>query len=134
MWPRSNTPQAVRTAACSVAIPANCTGMSQPWKSTIFAPRADCTAYNTVLSATPGSLWFTIRQSYGRLPITKSREPQQGSAGHGVETIVHAPDGAAADPGLRRGRPGCGRAPAGDRRHRGDHVRGAGPPAGPDPA
>src|SRR5579859_5955394 len=52
MWLTSNKPTPPRTALCSATRPpvaGYSTGMSQPPKSTIFAPRARCTAFRGVL-------------------------------------------------------------------------------------
>src|SRR4030081_955591 len=52
MCERSKTPQAVRTARCSARIPAGyCTGISQPAKSTMRAPRRRWTAFNGVCNS-----------------------------------------------------------------------------------
>ena len=48
MWLTSNRPTAVRTVLCSSTSPEYWTGMSQPPKSTIFAPSARCTAFSGV--------------------------------------------------------------------------------------
>ncbi len=49
MWLTSNSPTLVRTATCSLMMPVGYwTGMSQPPKSTIFAPRARWTAFRGV--------------------------------------------------------------------------------------
>src|ERR1700681_1625735 len=49
MWLTSNTPTRSRTARCSSMTPLYSTGMSQPPKSTIFAPMLRCTAFKGVL-------------------------------------------------------------------------------------
>src|SRR5438445_10925220 len=48
MWLTSNNPTALRTARCSSTMPAYCTGISQPPKSTMRAPMDTCTACNGV--------------------------------------------------------------------------------------
>ncbi len=48
MWLTSNRPTALRTAWCSSMTPEYWTGMSQPPKSTILAPRARWTALSGV--------------------------------------------------------------------------------------
>ena len=48
MWLTSNTPTAERTALCSSMMPEYWTGMSQPPKSTIFAPSARWTEFKGV--------------------------------------------------------------------------------------
>ena len=48
MWLTSKSPTASRTALCSSMMPEYCTGMSQPPKSTIFAPSLRCVAFRGV--------------------------------------------------------------------------------------
>src|SRR5690348_11843582 len=48
MWLTSNKPTRSRTARCSSRTPEYSTGMSQPPKSTIFAPMLRCTAFKGV--------------------------------------------------------------------------------------
>src|SRR5881394_2512908 len=48
MWLTSNRPTRSRTARCSSMTPEYSTGMSQPPKSTIFAPMLRCTAFKGV--------------------------------------------------------------------------------------
>src|SRR5580704_10785807 len=49
MWLTSKTPTPVRTAMCSAIRPEYSTGMSQPPKSTIFAPMRRCMTLRAVL-------------------------------------------------------------------------------------
>jgi hypothetical protein len=58
MWETSKSPAAERTASCSATTPEYCTGMSQPAKSTIRAPKARWAAFNGVFWAMAG-LWTT---------------------------------------------------------------------------
>src|SRR5689334_4746001 len=48
MWLTSNMPTAVRTATCSALMPSYWTGISQPAKSTSFAPAATWLSYSGV--------------------------------------------------------------------------------------
>src|SRR5271168_3508692 len=54
MWLTSNNPTAVRTAMCSAVIPEYSTGISQPPKSTILAPRRRWTPLSAVLRRAAG--------------------------------------------------------------------------------
>src|SRR5579864_2838385 len=49
MWLTSKSPAAVRVARCSLTIPEYSTGMSQPPKLTILAPRRRCVELSAVL-------------------------------------------------------------------------------------
>ena len=49
MWLTSKRPTALRTALCSSMMPEYWTGMSQPPKSTILAPRARWTEFSGVV-------------------------------------------------------------------------------------
>src|SRR3990170_3038973 len=48
MWETSNIPAAVRTALCSSMMPVYWTGISQPAKGTMRAPRRTCSAWRQV--------------------------------------------------------------------------------------
>src|SRR5208337_1703535 len=81
MWLTSNTPHPLRTARCSAISPplaGYSTGMSQPPKFTILAPRRRCTAFSGVLRTTDmgGEVADSIPSARATRMVT--RVPQGG--------------------------------------------------------
>src|SRR5882757_5462203 len=66
MWLTSNSPTPVRTAMCSAMRPEYSTGISQPPKSTILAPRRRWVALRAVLRSAAGAAVDTVQESFGR--------------------------------------------------------------------
>src|SRR5215471_13775859 len=67
MWDRSNSPQRVRTAACSARMPLGYwTGMSQPAKSTIRPPSWRWRAARGVSSSSEGETIAKYPRQHGR--------------------------------------------------------------------
>src|SRR5439155_17307334 len=85
MCDRSNRPHAVRTARCSARMPVGYwTGMSQPAKSTMRAPRRRCSAFSGVASSPACGLEGEAIAEYSRERRGDEREPT------GEEQHAHA--------------------------------------------
>ena len=85
MWLTSKTPTPVRTATCSFIRPPTegySTGMSQPLKSTIFAPNWRWTAFNAVLR-TGAATWVSAdnRESFSALTTQSRKDGVSGDPG-----------------------------------------------------
>src|SRR5687768_5514440 len=66
MWDTWNTLAPVRTAWCSARIPEGyCTGISQPAKGTIFAPKFRCASYKAVRLSVGVTVMFSSRNVGG---------------------------------------------------------------------
>src|SRR6266481_8089633 len=85
MWLTSKTPTLDRTPLCSATKPAVAgysTGMSQPPKLTIFAPKRRCTAFSGVLrsSVTRGVVTDSIPRAQEEIDINTRLETRQRRA------------------------------------------------------
>src|SRR5437588_7675826 len=78
MWLTSKTPTPVRTAVCSAMRPEYSTGISQPPKSTIFAPRRRCIELRAVLRRVGADVSVRVdkRESSPELVTVTERELQ----------------------------------------------------------
>src|SRR6185369_8200689 len=95
MWLTSNRPTRWRTARCSSMTPEYSTGMSQPPKSTIFAPMLRCTAFKGVFKRSI-LLFFDRRpehiKSVANAAIGGSTQTRDGLEFFGIDEHVFVND------------------------------------------
>ena len=105
MWLTSNTPTLARTALCSATRPpvdGYSTGISQPPKSTILAPKERCTAFSGVLRSLAAT--ESAKNSSGLASPSSRVLHCPGTSGRGcARTFLPDPRGAR----LSRSEPAC---------------------------